>query len=412
MPISLREKKLFFLFSKLNSVNNRNVRFTLVVDYFLNNQNKSTNLIEVHSELDKKIGLNSSPESLKRDISNSDLMHYFHGFSKKQKIEKEFNLNQKLYKTLISYEENTDVLEELITEFLFKKQEDPIKYKVILEIFYEALIERNLMFLRQASSMKEIGGLTKQLQIDLKKVHSKHENADLLLYNEFILNSDKKFNDILRVLVNKVFEFMQLHYDPTLDKHNNKAFKNKIFYLDSSFIMRLFGFNDLIRRDRALELIKILKTIPNVKFVVHQETINETNNAITNIVNNAEKYINNQRALIDKIGRYSKCKLHALELFDDLKASKKISSYKEFKLYYGNVSKVLKRIFGNDFELNDEKFETPDPDVKYKDLEDEIFKFEWKLSSSINYFNFLLGNYRFLNTNALRFYCAKNCGMV
>lgn len=170
-----------------------------------------------------------------------------------------------------------------------------------------------------------------------------------------ILTSDKKLNEIIRILLYKIFDFLQLHYNPNIDKTLNETYKNKTFYLDSSFIIRLFGFDNEIREHRTLQLVGILKKIEGVKFVVHNKTLVETQNNIKNIIDGVQKLLGHSDKSLIKIQNLNNKKSDTIDLYLRLKQKKKIVSKEDFILHFNNVLIKLKSIIGSNLIERDDK---------------------------------------------------------
>ena len=72
----IKEKRLYFLFSKLNGKQTDKTRFTLIVDTFINSGNPFLNLFDVSQKL-LQIGINIKPESLELVATNKEYQPYF-----------------------------------------------------------------------------------------------------------------------------------------------------------------------------------------------------------------------------------------------------------------------------------------------------------------------------------------------
>lgn len=73
---TIKEKRLFFLFSKLNNKQANNTHFTLVLDTFINNKNAYFNLFEISQKL-QKIGISIKPEALEKTVTVEAYSSYF-----------------------------------------------------------------------------------------------------------------------------------------------------------------------------------------------------------------------------------------------------------------------------------------------------------------------------------------------
>jgi hypothetical protein len=142
----IKEKRLYFLFSKLNGKQSDKTHFTLIVDTFLNNGNIFLNLFDISQKL-IEIGINIKPESLELIIHNKEYSSYFE-ISENFKIETPFKLKNIQFSTLSSYQNYYEKLNDYVVIFLQKNSIDISKLEVIKEILLTTLIKRNLTFLK------------------------------------------------------------------------------------------------------------------------------------------------------------------------------------------------------------------------------------------------------------------------
>lgn len=203
-----------------------------------------------------------------------------------------------------------------------------------------------------------------------------------------ILTPGTDFNEILRVLLYKIFDFLQLHYNPNIDKTLNETYKNKVFYLDSSFIIRLFGFDNELREHRALELINILNKIEGVKFIVHNSTITETQKNIKNLIDRVSKMLGHSESALLKLNEISNKRSDTIELFLRLKKKGKIVNREDFSLHFNNVLIKLKSIIGPTLVNRDDK-KIKYSKEKLETLLNELSSTE-KTNSRINHISKLL----------------------
>lgn len=346
----LKEKRLFFLFSKLKDKEANKTHFSLIVDTFINKKNSFLNLIEIAQELNN-IGINIKPESLISILENKIYTPYFE-LPEIIKIDKAFKLKKLQYDTLSSYQNYYDKLDEYVVAFLKKEKLDTSRTEVIKEILLTTLFNRNLVFLKQLISSKDANELESLLVLNK---NGKFTDEEYGIYNNMILTSDEKLNEIIRILLYKIFDFLQLHYNPNIDKTLNDTYKNKTFYLDSSFIIRLFGFDNEIREHRALELVGILKNIEGVKFVVHNKTLTETQNNIKNIIDRVQKILGHSDKALNKIQNLNNKKNDTIDLYLRLKQKRKIVGKEDFILHFNNVLIKLKSIIGSNLIERDDK---------------------------------------------------------
>ncbi|MCA6423994.1 MAG: hypothetical protein IM568_14440 [Flavobacterium sp.] len=346
----IKEKRLYFLFSKLNGKQSDKTHFTLVLDTFLNNGNNFLNLFEISQKL-IEIGINIKPEALEQILLNKEYKPYFE-LPDNFKIETPFKIKSVQYNLLSSYKNYYIKLDDYIINFLKIDSIDNSKAEIVKEILLTTLFRRNLTFLKQLITSKDANDLEEILVPD-KNGHYSIE--DCRIYNSMILNSNSELNEIIKVLLYKIFDFLKLHYNPNVDKTLNETYKNKVFYLDSSFIIRLFGFDNELREHRTLELIGILKKIEGVKFLVHSTTVNETQINVKNLIDKVQKLLNHSDESLLKFDELSNKKNDTINLYLRLKQKGKITGKEDFLLHFNNVLAKLKSIIGDSIQIDDKK---------------------------------------------------------
>lgn len=378
----IKEKRLYFLFSKLNGKQADKTHFTLIVDTFLNSSNTFLNLFDISQKL-IEIGINIKPEALELIIGNKEYASYFE-LTKNFKIETPFKLKKIQFETLSSYQNYYEKLNKYALKFLHTNNIDSSKSEVVKEILLTTLFKRNLSFLKQLINSKDANDLEKFLILDN---NGHYEIEDCGIYNNMILTSGAELNEIIKVLLYKIFDFLQLHYNPNIDKTLNDTYKNKVFYLDSSFIIRMFGFDNELREHRTLELINILKKIEGVKFLVHNTTLNETQANIKILIDKVQKLLSHSDKALLKIEEIGHKKDDTINLYLRLKQKGKITGKEDFALHFNNVLAKLKSIIGVSVERDDKKisFSTD----KFENLSDGLSVTE-KSSSRIQHMSKLL----------------------
>lgn len=346
----IKEKRLYFLFSKLNGKQADKTHFTLIVDTFLNNGNTFLNLFDISQKL-IEIGINIKPEALELITANKEYSSYF-DLAQNFKIETPFKLKKIQFDTLSSYQNYYEKLSNYTICFLQTNNIDVSKAEVVKEILLTTLFKRNLSFLKQLITSKDANYLEKILILDK---NGNYEIEDCGIYNNMILTSGSELNEIIKVLLYKIFDFLQLHYNPNIDKTLNDTYKNKVFYLDSSFIIRMFGFDNELREHRTLELIGILKKIEGVKFMVHTTTLNETQANIKILIEKVQKLLSHSDKALLKLGEIGNKKNDTINLYLRLKQKGKITGKADFALHFNNVLSKLKSIIGTSVERDDKK---------------------------------------------------------
>lgn len=347
---TIKEKRLYFLFSKLNGKQADKIHFTLIVDTFINNHNSFLNLFDISQKL-IEIGIHIKPEALELITANKDYSAYF-DLPANFKIQTPFKLKKLQYDTLTSYQNYYQKLNDYTFNYLQVNKIDTAKTEIVKEILLTTLFKRNLSFLKQLISSKDANDLEKILILDN---NDHYEIEDCGVYNNMILTSGAELNEIIKVLLYKIFDFLQLHYNPNIDKTLNDTYKNKVFYLDSSFIIRMFGFDNELREHRTLELINILKKIEGVKFLVHNTTLNETQVNIKLLIDKVQKLLDHSDKALLKVSEIGNKKNDTINLYLRLKQKGKITGKADFALHFTNVLSKLKSIIGTSVERDDKK---------------------------------------------------------
>lgn len=379
----IKEKRLYFLFSKLNNKESNNTHLSLVIDSFINNNNSYFNLFDISQKL-LKIGISIKPEALEKIISEHTYNSYFE-VPEQFKINTPFRLKKIHYDNLRSYKNYYNKLDEYVLIFLESNNISTDKGEIIKEILLTTLFKRNLSFLKQLITSKDAKDLESILILDK---NGNYKDEDCGIYNNLILTSGSDFNEILTVLLYKIFDFLHLHYNPNIDKTLNETYKNKVFYLDSSFIIRLFGFDNELREHRTLELINILNKIEGVRFVVHNSTITETQTNIKNLIDRVSKLLGHSDKALLKLNEISNKKSNIVELYLRLKKKGKIVNREDFGLHFNNVLIKLKSIIGPNLVDRDDKRISYSQD-KLDSLLSELSSTE-KTNSRINHISKLL----------------------
>lgn len=347
----VNEKRLYFLFTRIHDNQAHKTSLTLLIDFFVNNNNTYHSLIDVSQKLDQ-IGIGIKPEAFESILKNHNFDSYFE-ISKDFNILTSFRLRTIQFEILKSYENYYQKLENYILNYLKQNQIERGKSIVIIEILLSTLFKRNLVFLKQLLTTKNESDFEKILK---SNTDTNFEASDLKLYNDVILNSNAEFNEIIKVLLYKMFDFLKLHYNPNIDESLNSNYKNKVFYLDSSFIIRLFGFDNELRELRTLELVNILKKIDGVKFLVHNDTLNEIKSNVIYLIDRVSKLLIHEDKSLFFMNKLESKSNDTINLYLRLKKKGLITGKEDFKLYFSNVFSRLKILLGSSVEKDDKQF--------------------------------------------------------
>ena len=211
------------------------------------------------------------------------------------------------------------------------------------DILLETIFSRNMTFLKNIVSSK-IEKSISELYANYKSANGYNEDV-YKHYNNLLLESTNEFDDILQVLVLRMFDFLSLNYNPKYGEKVSTRFANKCYYLDSSYIVRLLGFDGCVRTDRAKELLSILNGIPGVTFKVHTKTIEESESKIKEIIcRNRDILIKNVNIVQNILDRNTVSYSPLFSLYSKMIASGVISNYSDFALYFSDVKKLLVKI--------------------------------------------------------------------
>ncbi|MBU1578603.1 MAG: hypothetical protein KJ578_04130 [Bacteroidetes bacterium] len=348
------DKRVYFLFSRLETDQSNKAVYNIVLDYFLDNKNNFASVIDISNSLVPK-KINFSPETIQNILLQLNYSELFDQLTTQKELNEPFRFKSSVYEKLSSYTNYINKLNIYVNTFLGSKGYPKKRSESVIEILLETIFTRNIQYLKKILSAKE--EIKLKLQINGK--HLNFSKKDCEYYNEMILESSSEFNEILRVLILKMFEFLSLNHNPKHKETMNQRFNGRVFYLDSSFILRLFGFDNEIREERSIKLINILKEIDDVEFVVHRETISEAQFRIKEIISHSVPIIHHREKIIKKIFEYVPEKgSNTVNLYFRLKALGKITNEKDFLIYFANITQKLKDVFKS------QKFRIDDTSIK------------------------------------------------
>ena len=312
----LKEKKLIYLFSKLEKLRKNNVHLALVIDTFINNENQYLDLMQVSEQIGK-IDIDCSPEHLKDIIDITDYSDFFYNYDKYKSIDHPFSLKKEFYNNLKELSNYSDKLENQINDYLKSINQPKEKCSTVINILFETLITRNIEYLKLIAKPKERLTLI-GLKADTNG--NKFNEEDYTIYNSFIEQTSSNFNEILQVLLYKVADFLSLSYNPDVDNFINQKLGNKKFYLDSSVILRLLGLNNEIRESRSKRLIELLIKIADIHFFVHGDTIAESQDRIIKLIDESLPLLKHSKKSLDKIEKRTGKGSNTVDLFNRMKA--------------------------------------------------------------------------------------------
>lgn len=340
MDKSAKQKQIYYLFSKLENSNGfEKAVYGLILDYFIDNGNNYTTLTDLSNSLVKK-SIDINPERINEALSVLNREEVFVEYPKDQDILKPFKLKQQVFddfSTTINY---IDKLFVYVADFQKKEKYPTTSINSMIEILLETIFSQNIKYLKDILTLKDEKNLVLHFSSNGKSHFTDEEYRQ---YNNLILKSNSEFEEILRMLILKMFDFLSLNYNPKYKETLDKRFGGKIFYLDSSFIVRLFGFDGDLRQQRSLDLINILNDIKDVKFVIHTKTIEETEFKLKELIGRYSSLLDRKIKTLESILNTTDSKTSCLiKLFLNKKKEGVIANSKDFALYYSNVKKILK----------------------------------------------------------------------
>lgn len=365
----LKEKKIFYLFSKLNNLKKENVHIMLVVDTFFNHKNSFLTLIDISKEIGN-LGINCSPEKLKEILSKIEFENIFAGFDPLAETNAPFNLKKEYYNNISSLTNYSDELDKFVEDFLSENNIDKKRKDRIISIILDTLISKNIDYLKILVKPKD------QEYLQALKIESptkKYKKKDLEYYNQFIQTVNGSFNKVLEALLLKLTDFLTLNYNPDLDKFVHEKLGNKKFYLDSSVVLRLLGFDNEIRQERAVRLLELLKKIDGVHFYLHLETLSEAQARINQKIDESQKTLKHEEKLLKRTNQLSGKGSNIVDLYFRLKQRGEVLNIHDFTLYFSNAQAVLNKVFGID-KFTIDKNKVKKPSGKFDTLKDQLDK--------------------------------------
>lgn len=326
-----KQKQVYFITQQIeNAKGLERMAYTLTVDWFLDNGN-SYNTIDSLSRGFRDKYIHLSPESLYDSLSQLKVSDLFNNFPSEEKLDQPFRLSNQLYDDLCQSNNCIDSLKNYVTTFLETNGEDPTYSNKIIGILLDSIFYCNIKFLRHIVSAKCEGALTHLIN----NQEQNQEDHIYSLFNQMLITSTVEFDNILRTLILRTFDFLSLNYNPNHGRYIEKSFSGKYFYLDSSFIIRLLGFDGEYRQERSIQLIDAIKTIKGVTILVHQRTLEEAKGRIKELLGKFSKIIDKNLTVIDSIFSHDEGNRdnYVYTLFKKLKNAGKVRNSNDFAMY-------------------------------------------------------------------------------
>ena len=346
MDTAEKQKQVYYVISALEEGSGRfdKTSVTLVFDFFINNKNAYASLQDISDSL-KKNSIWISPESLFSALSSVSYNYIFDCFPAEENIRSPFRMNVKVFDDLIHTSDSINDLNSIVHQYVLDHKFQQSIEPLIIDVLLETVFSCNIKFLKSIVSKKD------ELRLgELIISGNKPGNYDDIVYsayNGLLLQSDSAFDEVLRLLILRMFDFLALYYNPEYEKSLKQKFGNKCFYLDSSFIVRLLGFDGRFRTERSLELLSILKGVNGIQFVVHSKTVEEAQKKIKEIIDKSINILSKDIKTIESISRKTGKQDPIYELFISLKRDGKVIKYTDFRLYFSNITALLSQLMPN-----------------------------------------------------------------
>jgi len=348
-----QQKRIYFLFSAMENMEQHDrTIYQLVVDYFIDNGNNYAKLIEITNSLLVKNQLQIDPEHLDEILRNTSKSQMFDDYDCNTSIEIPIRLKKEFYDSIANIGSLIDGLQVYVCAYLESKMYPASAMPDVIELLLEAIFKSNLRYLKDILTSKQ----EKTLTLKFSSNNSNFSEDSNRYYNNMLLDATPEFDDILSKLIMRMFDFLSLNC--AIDKNQilTKRLANKCYYLDSSFILRLLGFDNEYREIRSVSLINILKSIKDCRFCVHFKTLEEAQSKIDYLIasNNkllelAEKETSNIQLVVGNTkGKGS----NILDLFNRLKRQGKVSTARDFALRFSQIKYLLFGIISSDLKID------------------------------------------------------------
>lgn len=343
------QKQIYYLFSLLTgSKEFDRLIIGLIVDAFLDGDNAYLTLSDLCEKF-KERSIKVSERDIEGAIAKINASELFE-FYNTEGVNTPFRLQKSAYE---SYKNTTDLIEQLrnyLRGVLTSKGlgcEELEQYEeAIIDILLETIFSRNLSYLAGIIATRDARSLFDLMSTADHELKNKGYSSEIYhLYNEILLNSNEEFDGILKNLIARFFRFLSLRYDLNAEKALENRFGGCVYYLDSSYIIRLLGFDGPIRQKRAVDLLKILQGINGVQFVIHASSLQETQAKINERINHSKKILRLSTETSERLFCSVEDKYNSvLKIYLDLKKEGRVAGVEDFALYYKDIKKIVMRL--------------------------------------------------------------------
>lgn len=343
-----KQKQVYFVTQRIEGAKGFiNMAYGLTIDCLLDNKNNFVTLAMISKEIDKK-NIIISPEELYDSLAQLKVGEIFENFPSDSNSLSPFRLRDKIYQDFISTTDYIQQLRSYVERFLTNVCASLSFKDKLIEILLESIFYCNIKFLKHIVSAKEETSLSELLRNS--EASQVSEKQAYILFNDLLQSSTSEFDEILRGLILRMFDFLSLNFNPKYSAKIERVFGGKFYYLDSSFIIRLLGFDGEIRRCRALDLIAALKQIKEVRFVVHEKSIEESKIRIKELIGRSSSLLTHDSNVItsilshDENGNRSN---HVFSIYKECLEKGAVRSYNDFCIYCENVKQRIRSILPN-----------------------------------------------------------------
>ena len=346
------QKQIYYLFSVLtDSKEFERSIIGLIVDAFIENENAYMTLSQVCTKIRER-SIKISERDICDAIVTTKATELFENFNAENE-QAPFRLTKDLYD---SYANTTDLVEKLrnyLQAYLKNKgigsKELDNYVEAIIDILLETIFSRNLTYLAGIIATKDAKSVFDLMSTADHELKDKGYPSEIYhLYNDVLLNSDTDFDDILKNLIARFFRFLSLRYNIQAEEALDKKFGGNTFYLDSSYIIRLLGFDGTFRQKRASELLTILRGVKDVKFVLHASSLKETQIKVNELIDKSKKILRLSTKTSERLfGNVEYKSNNVLQIYLNLKKEGKVSGVDDFKLFFSDVTRIVNKIIPN-----------------------------------------------------------------
>lgn len=339
-----KQKRIYFLFSAMENMEQHDkIICELVINYFVDNNNNYARLTDIADSLLTTNQISISPEHLDDIIVNTSKDIMFEGYLPSN-VEVPICLKKEVYDSLTNISSLIEELQNYVEKYLVQKSYPLTASYDVIELLLEAIFKSNIRYLKDILTVKQEHSLTLRFGTN----NNNFPETSNRYYNNMLLEANAQFDEILSKLIMRMFDFLSLNC--AIDKNQiiAKRLANKSYYLDSSFILRLLGFDNKYREIRSKNLINILKNLNNCHFYIHTKTLEEAQIKINQIISDSFQLLciaDNKTSNLTRIIRQTGKTSNVLDLYERLRTQGKVASAKDFKLYFSQIKYLLFSIF-------------------------------------------------------------------